>query len=67
MKTGNFRRLIDLREACARCGGISTTTYYRAAARGELPRPVKITPRRSGIDEEALDAALEKRIEAAEK
>lgn len=60
------RCLITIKEACRRAGGISLATYYRAAHRGELPAPVKITPRRSGVDEAALDAALSERIDAAQ-
>lgn len=59
------RRFVSVPEACRRCGGISLATYYRAAARGELPRPIRVTPRRSAVDEAALDAALQARLEAS--
>lgn len=59
-------RIVPLRDALARLGGISKSSYYRGVQAGEFPPLTKITKRRGGLLESQLDALIERAAQAGE-
>jgi hypothetical protein len=61
-------RLGSIEAACKLVGGdkpISPSTYYRGAARGIYPAPIKVGPNISRVDLDKLVAALRERASAS--
>jgi hypothetical protein len=67
MTEQNSPRLGSIEAACRLVGGdkpISPSTYYRGAARGIYPAPIKVGPNISRVDLDALTAKIRARVAA---
>lgn len=56
-------RLPDVKQAT----GLARSTIYALAAKGQFPKPVKLTPRVSAWDADAIDAWIVERIGHAQE
>lgn len=65
MNTTNQNREIWRVEKVCDATGLPRSTVYYLAARGEFPKPVKLSARASGWDSLAVQAWIDEKLEGA--
>ncbi|MCW0101044.1 helix-turn-helix transcriptional regulator [Burkholderia pseudomallei] len=60
------KRILRIEDACIKLG-MPRSTFYRAVALGELPKPIKLGEKATGWVESELDAFIDARIAARDQ